>query len=175
MTWIDAAIVVIFLFFIVTAFQAGFVREVIAFASTLAGVVLAGIFYDDLRDSLFTSIDNETAASAVAFLVIFLTITTAGQLLAMVVNPVMHVLQLGMADQFLGAGFGVVKAWVLVVSVLILLVTYPIWDMDERIAESEFATRFLEASEPITAVLPDIFQSKVDAFTDGEIAPIQES
>ena len=59
MTWIDAAIVVVMLFFVVTAFQGGLVREIIAFASTLAGIVIAGMFYDDLRDSMFTSIDND--------------------------------------------------------------------------------------------------------------------
>jgi len=175
MTWVDAAIVIIFLFFIVTAFQAGLVREVIAFGSTLAGVVFAGIFYENLRDSLFSSVDNDTAASAVSFLVIFLTIAVAGQLLAMVVNPVVHVLQLGMADQFMGAGFGAVKAYVLVVALLILFVTYPIWDMDEQIADSQFGTRFLESAKPITSILPDIFESSVDAFTDGDLAPIPES
>jgi membrane protein required for colicin V production len=175
MTWIDAAIVVVLLFFVVTAFQAGLVRELIAFASTLAGVVVAGIFYDDIRENLLTSIDNETVASAVAFLAIFLTFTVAGQLLAMVVHPVIQVLQLGMADQFMGAAFGVVKAFVLVEALLILFVTYPFWDLDEEINDSEFATRLLEASKPITTILPDVFQSQVDAFTGDDPPPIRQS
>ena len=175
MTWVDAAIVVIMLFFVVTAFQGGLVREIIAFASTLAGIVIAGIFYDDLRDALFTSIDNETVASAVSFLVIFGSITVAGQLMAMVVHPMIQVLQLGMADQFLGAGFGAVKGFILIEALLILMVTYPFWDLDREIDESEFATRLLNVATPITKVLPDIFQSKVDAFTDGNVAPIRDS
>jgi membrane protein required for colicin V production len=174
-TWIDAAIVVIMLFFVVTAFQGGLVREVIAFASTLAGIVIAGIFYDDLRDTLFTSIDNQTVASAVSFLSIFAGITVAGQLLAMVVHPMIQVLQLGMADQFLGAAFGAVKGFILIEALLILFVTYPFWDMDQEIDKSEFATRLLNVATPVTNVLPEIFQSKVDAFTDGDIAPIRDS
>lgn len=175
MTWIDAAIVVILIFFIVTAFQAGLVREIIAFAATLAGLVVAGLFYDDIRESLLTSIDNDTVASAIAFFAIFATFTIAGQLLAMVVHPMIQVLQLGMMDQFIGAGFGLVKGVILIVALLILMVTYPVWDLDEEIAKSDFAMRMLEASDPITTVLPDVFQSKVDAFTDGIDAPIRDS
>jgi membrane protein required for colicin V production len=174
MTWVDAAIVVIFLFFIVTAFQGGLVREMIAFAATLGGIILAGLFYDDLQDSLLGSIDNEPVASAIAFLTIFITITVAGQLLAMVIHPMIQILQLGMMDQFLGAGFGAVKAFILIEALLIVLVTYPLWDLDKEIAKSEFATRLLDASEPVTAVLPDIFKSTVDAL-DGPTGPLRDS
>jgi membrane protein required for colicin V production len=174
-TWLDAVIVVALLAFLITAFQSGFVREIIGFAATLGGLIAAGLFYDDIRDSFLSSIDNETAASAVAFLVIFLSIGVAGALLAMVINPMIHFFQLGMADQFLGAGFGLVKGYVVIVSLLVLFITYPVWDMDEAIADSEFATRLLNSAEPITNLLPDIFQSQVDAFTDGGEAPIRQS
>ena len=159
MTWVDAVIVVAFIAFLITAFQSGLVREVIGLASIIGGLIIAGLFYDDVRDSLFTSIDNETAASAVSFLVIFLAIGVAGTLLAMVVNPMIHFFQLGMADQFLGAGFGLVKGYIVIVSVLVLLVTYPIWDLDEDIAESEFGDSAVglgdAGDEPAAGHLPE--------------------
>lgn len=174
MTWMDAAIVLVFLFFIVTGFKSGLVRELISLAATLLGLVMAGIFYDSLRDSLFTSIDNETVASAAAFLVIFFGIVITGHLLATVVNPLIHILMLGMADQFLGAGFGALKGFILIVATLTLLVTYPIWNLDEDVAESDFAKRLLDMSAPVTALLPDIFENTVDAI-DGPTAPIRDS
>ena len=67
MTWIDAAIVIIFLYFIITAFNAGFVRETISTAAAILGAVLAGLFYRDVADTLLGSIDNETTSSVVAF------------------------------------------------------------------------------------------------------------
>ena len=66
------------------------------------------------------------------------------------------------------------KAFVLVVATLTLLVTYPVWDLDEAVEESEFATRLLEWSAPVTALLPDIFENTVDAI-DGPTAPIRDS
>ena len=164
MTWVDVGIVVIFLFFIVTAFSAGLVREIISTGATILGMVLAGLFYRDIADSLLTSIDNETTASVVGFLIIFVGITLAGQLLAMVVHPAITVLQLGMMDQFLGAGFGAVKAFVIIEVLLVLFVTYPRYDLDTRIDDSQFATTMLEMSQPIVKVLPVIFEKKVDAF-----------
>ncbi len=164
MTWVDAGIVVIFLFFIVTAFSSGLVREIISTGATIAGMVLAGLFYQDIADSLLSSIDNETTAAVVGFLIIFLGITLAGQLIAMVVHPAITVLQLGMADQFLGAAFGVVKAFVIIEVLLVLFVTYPRYDLDTRINDSQFASTMLKMSQPIVKVLPVIFEKKVDAF-----------
>ena len=170
----DAAIVVVFLFFIIAGFKGGLVRELISLAATIGGLVLAGLFYDDLRDSLLSSVDNETVASSVSFMVIFFGVVIAGHLLATVVNPLIHILMLGMFDQFLGAGFGIVKAFVLVVATLTLLVTYPVWDLDEAVEDSDFAKRLLEWSAPVTALLPEIFENTVDAI-DGPTAPIQDS
>ncbi len=164
MTWVDVAIVVIFLFFIVTAFSAGLVREIISTGATIAGMVLAGLFYRDIADSLLSSIDNETTANVVGFLIIFAGITLGGQLLAMVVHPAITVLQLGMMDQFLGAGFGAVKAFVIIEVLLVLFVTYPRYDLDTRIDDSQFATTMLQMSQPIVRVLPVIFEKQVDAF-----------
>ena len=164
MTWIDVAIVVIFLFFIVTAFSAGLVREVISTGATIGGMVLAGLFYQDIADSLLGSIDNSTTAAVVGFLIIFLGITIAGQLIAMVVHPAITVLQLGMMDQFLGAGFGAVKAFVIIQVLLVLFVTYPRYDLDKRIDDSQFATVMLKMSQPVVKVLPQIFEKKVNAF-----------
>lgn len=164
MTWIDVAIVVIFLFFIVTAFSAGLVREIISTGATIAGMVLAGLFYQDIADSLLGSIDNETTAAVVGFLIIFAGVAVAGQLLAMVVHPAITVLQLGMMDQFLGAGFGAVKAFVIIQVLLVLFVTYPRYSLDKRIEDSQFANVMLKTSQPIVKVLPQIFEKKVDAF-----------
>src|SRR5690349_11795985 len=102
MNWIDAAIVIVFLYFIVTAFSAGFIRETIGIASAVLGMVLAGLFYDEVRDSLLSSIDNNTTASAVSFLIIFLGVALLGQVVAMLMKPAVSVMQLGIFDQIMG-------------------------------------------------------------------------
>src|SRR5574338_929538 len=120
MNWIDAAIVIVFLYFIVTAFSAGFIRETIGIASAILGVVVAGLFYDDVGSSIFSAIDSTTTQNVVGFLVILVGISLAGQLVAVLTKPAITVLQLGVFDQLAGAALGVVKAFVLVEVVLIL-------------------------------------------------------
>lgn len=168
MTWIDAVIGLVFLFFIVTAFQAGLIREVIGIASTVAGLILAGLFYDNVADTILSAIDNDVTANVISFLIIFGGITIAGQLLAMLIHPAVVIMQLGIFDQILGGIFGGVKALVIVWALLILMVTYPRYDLDERIADSEFAKALLEVADPILQVLPSEFESSVKAFNAGE-------
>jgi len=163
-TWIDAAIVIIFLYFIITAFNAGFVRETIGTAAAILGAVLAGLFYRDVADTVLASIDNETTSSVVAFLIIFLGISVAGQVLAMLVHPAITILQLGIFDQLLGAAFGAVKAFIIVEVLLVLFVTYPRYHLDERISDSQFGSTMVDGSAPIVKILPDVFHNKVDTF-----------
>jgi len=167
MTWIDAAIVITFIFFIVTAFSAGFIRESVGMASAIAGAVLAGLLYNDVADSLLTSIDNQTTAAVVGFLIVFGSISLIGQGVAMIMKPAANIMQLGIADQLLGAGFGAVKAFVVIEVVLILFITYPRYNLDDKIDESEFASVMLEASEPMVKVLPDEFEARVTLFKQG--------
>jgi membrane protein required for colicin V production len=164
MSWIDAVIVIIFLYFIVTAFSAGFIRETIGTTAAVLGTVLAGMFYNDVADSLLSSIDSSTTASAVGFLIIFLGVTIAGQVLAMLVHPAITVLQLGIVDQILGAAFGAVKAFLIIEVLLVLFITYPRYGLDKKIDDSEFATKMLDVSAPVLKILPDVFHNKVNSF-----------
>jgi uncharacterized membrane protein required for colicin V production len=170
MNWIDAAIILVFLYFMITAFSAGLIRETLGIASAIAGAVIAGLFYDKLGSTVFASIDSETTQNVVGFLVIFLTISLIGQLVAMLTKPAITVLQLGIFDQLGGAVLGMVKAFILVEVVLILFVTYPRYDMDQRIQDSKFASRMLDASTPLLKVLPNVFNAKVTQF-NGPGAP----
>jgi membrane protein required for colicin V production len=174
MNWIDAAIVVVLLFFVVTAFQNGLIRETIGTAAAIGGVVLAGVFYDDFADAFFDSIDNETTKNVVSFLIILGAVSIIGQLVAILVHPAVVIMQLGIADQLLGAAFGAVKGFVIIVALLVLMVTYPRYDMDERIRDSAFAEMLVEASEPLLKVLPDEFDARVDQFKDNEGPTLDE-
>ncbi len=174
MSWVDAAIVVVLLFFIVTAFQNGFIRETISIAAAIGGVVLAGVFYDDFSDAFLDSIDSETTKNVISFIVILGGVALLGQLIAILVHPAVVIMQLGIADQLLGAAFGAVKGFVLIVALLVLMVTYPRYDMDERIRDSAFAELLIEASEPLLKILPDEFDSRVDQFRDNESPSINQ-
>ncbi len=164
MNWLDIAIVLIVAFFATTAFSAGLIRELVTLVSAVVGVVVAGLFYDDLARDVLVFIDNKDTASIVAFLVLLGAIYLAGQLIAIMLKQVAAVLLLGWADRLGGALFGLLKGLVVVEVLLILFVTYPQLDLDDAIEDSGLASMFLDAASVLLIILPDEFERAVNAF-----------
>jgi membrane protein required for colicin V production len=163
MNWLDIAIVLIVAFFATTAFSAGLIRELVTLVSAVVGVVVAGLFYDDLARDVLVFIDNKDTASIVAFLVLLGAIYLAGQLIAIMLKQVAAVLLLGWADRLGGALFGLLKGLVVVEVLLIAFVTFDV-GLDDAIEGSGLASVFLDAASVLLIILPDDFERAVDAF-----------
>jgi membrane protein required for colicin V production len=163
MNWLDIAIVLIIAFFATTAFSAGLIRELVTLVSAVVGVVVAGLFYDDLARDVLVFIDNKDTASIVAFLVLLGAIYLAGQLIAIMLKQVAAVLLLGWADRLGGALFGLLKGLVVVEVLLIAFVTFDV-GLDDAIEDSGLASVFLDAASVLLIILPDDFERAVDAF-----------
>lgn len=164
MNWLDAAILGLVIWFTFSAFQAGFVRESVTVAAAVLGVVLAGLYYKSLADDVLVFIDGKTLANLVSFGVIFGATALAGQMLALVLKPAVHMFQLGVFDQLAGAAFGFAKAMVFVQIFLIVFITYPKWGVDKTIDHSFFGSLILEKSSIVVKILPAEFRSSVDRF-----------
>jgi membrane protein required for colicin V production len=164
MNWLDIVIVAAIGFFTFTAFTAGLIREVVTLVSALVGVVLAGLFYEDMATDVLIFVEDETAARAIGFLVLLGSVYLAGQLGAIMLKRMASLLLLGWADHLGGAAFGFLKGLIVVEVVLIVLVTYPVLGLDEDIDGSALASVFLDAVPAVLLLLPDEFEAAVDAF-----------
>ncbi len=164
MNWLDIVIVLVIAFFAISAFRAGLIREVVTLVSVAVGVVVAGLFYDDLARDVLVFIDNEKTALIVAFLVLLGAVFLAGQLVAVMLKQAAALLFLGWADHAGGALFGLIKGLIVVEVLLILLVTYPQLGLKGDIDGSAFASVFLDTAPLLLLVLPDEFEQAVDAF-----------
>jgi membrane protein required for colicin V production len=164
MNWLDIVIVLIVAFFAATAFSAGLIRELVTLVAAVVGVVVAGLFHDELARDVLVFIDDETAAKAVAFLVLLGAIFLAGQLIAIMLKQAATILLLGWADRLGGALFGALKGLVVVEVLLILFVTYPQLGLDDAIEDSRLATVFLDAVPVLLLILPNEFEQAVDTF-----------
>ena len=163
MNWLDIAIVLIVAFFVTTAFSAGLIRELVTLVSAVVGIVVAGLFYDDLARDALVFIDNKDIADIVAFLVLLGAIYLAGQLIAIMLKQVTTILLLGWADRLGGALFGLLKGLVVVEVLLIAFVTFDV-GLDDAIEDSGLASVFLDAAAVLLIILPDEFERAVDAF-----------
>src|SRR4030042_6958620 len=159
MNWLDGVILVVLIWFIFAAFNAGFIREVVTIVSAVLGVVLAGLFYERLADDVGTFIDSERAARTVAFLLIFGAVALAGQVAAMLLKETAGLLMLGTFDHLAGAVFGLAKGVVIVQVLLILFATYPSLGLDDAISGSELSPVFTEDAPILLPVLPAEFDA----------------
>ncbi len=164
MNWLDIVIVLVIVFFASTAFRAGLIREVVTLVSVAVGVVIAGLFYDDLARDVLTFIDDEKTALIVSFLVLLGAVYLAGQLVAVMLKQAASLLFLGWADHAGGALFGLIKGLIVVEVLLILLVTFPRLGLKGDIDGSALASVFLDAAPLLLLVLPNEFERAVDAF-----------
>ncbi len=165
MNWLDIVIVLVIAFFALSAFRAGLIREVVTLASIVVGVIVAGLFYDNLARDILVFIDDEKTALIVSFLVLLGAVYLAGQLIAVMLKQAASLLLLGWADHGGGALFGLLKGLVVVEILLILLVTYPQLGLKSDIDGSALASVFLDAAPLLLLVLPDEFELAVDLFT----------
>jgi membrane protein required for colicin V production len=163
MNWLDIAIVLIVAFFAATAFSAGLIRELVTLVSAVVGIVVAGLFYDDLARDVLVFIDNKDTANIVGFLMLLGAIYLAGQLIAIMLKQVAAILLLGWADRLGGALFGLLKGLVVVEVLLIAFVTFDV-GLEDAIDGSAFGSVFLEAGDVLLLILPDEFEQAVDTF-----------
>ncbi len=167
--WLDGAIIILILWFTYAAFQAGFIREFATIVAAVLGVLVAGVFYDDVAEDVLLFIDNEALARILGFAIVFGAVALAGQMVAMVLKPTVGLLQLGIFDQLAGAAFGFVKAFVFIQVFLILFITYPKWGLDETIEESVFGSitvRVVDEAPVIISMLPEEFEADVSDFAE---------
>lgn len=166
MSWFDVVIVLAVVWFTFSAFQAGFIREIVTVVAAILGVILAGLFYKDLADDVLRIGDNETLSRIISFVLVFGVTALAGQMLALVLKPTVALMQLGIFDQMLGAVFGFFKALVFVEVFILVFITYPKWGIEDAIDESLFGSLMAENILVLERILPDEFEIGVDDFID---------
>ena len=159
MNWLDLLIVGILAWTTFRAFSAGLIREVVTLLALVAGVALAGAFYDDLSANLQFVIADPMMRQLAAFGAIFLGTVIAGHVIAAVMHSAASLLFLGPLNRIGGAAFGLVKGLLLVQVLLVAVSVFPAQATVSKAAgESTLAPTFLRFTPTIRAALPREFQ-----------------
>ena len=159
MNWLDLLIVGILAWTTFRAFSSGLIREVVSLVGLVAGIALAGAFYDDLSSNLEFVIADPTTRRLAAFAAIFVGTTVAGAVIAAVLHTAAALLFLGPLDKLGGAAFGFVKGLLLVQVLLVAVSVFPAQTtVSNAVAASTLAPVFLRFTPIIKAALPAEFQ-----------------
>lgn len=110
----------------VTALVKGLIRELIALAAAISGLLLA-VYYFAAVSPLLERIGVGTLLSELlAFAGIFLGCIIAGSLLSSLLNRFISALNMEWIDRLLGGVFGLLRGWLIVAVIFLALTVFPI-------------------------------------------------
>jgi membrane protein required for colicin V production len=169
--WIDLLIVGVIAWMTFTAFANGLIREVVKLLALVLGVVLAGMFYDDLSQNLSFLLDDGITRHLISFGALLGGTLLLGQIVAGMLRSTARLLMLGPFDYLGGAAFGLAKGVILVEVALIAVSIFP---ASSRVAvavdESALAPVFLERVPIMELALPDEFDDALDRLREWQMS-----
>lgn len=135
--WIDAAVVILLVVGIWRGFRRGLIREVFSLLGVLLAVVIAFQRYQELSLHLMVSYPlKEWQAQLIAFFALALGISLLAVLFGYFWSRIIRITPFALIDNIAGAGFGVAKIMVVVITVVVVLNSLSISPVDQVLAES---------------------------------------
>ena len=174
MNWLDILLIVVIGLSTFRGYRNGFIRELVAFASVILAIPIAGLLYDDMFPKVEPIVASRVLAALLSFLAILAGVIIGGQVAAHLLKRTAEALNLGVLDRLAGGAFGFFKVVFIAQVLLIAFVTFPKPDLRETISDSLVAQRLIDAAPTILAFLPNSFDEAAalfDRFNDSENLP----
>src|SRR5512147_2496735 len=102
MNSVDIAIIVVVLLFGALGIYWGFIRQVLALAGLVAGVIFAGRYGASVADALSSFVSNDALARLLGFVLVVIGVSAAVSLLASLLHRFVGLLFLGWLDHLAG-------------------------------------------------------------------------
>ena len=154
MNWLDIVVIVIIIGFTLAAYSSGLIRELVTLVAVIAGILIAGALYGRLANDVLVFIDDQDAAEAIAYLMLFGAVYLFGQIGAYVLKTGASLLMLGPLDHIGGAVFGLIKGVIVVQVLLVIFAAYPSLDLDQAVADSHVARHIVDDYGVVRHIVP---------------------
>lgn len=157
----DIVIIVILSFCLLRGIFRGLVKEVSGLIGVLAGFYAAFTYYTEIAKFLSRWISDVSYCNILSFLIIFCGVLIIVNILGIIIKYILKIASMGWIDRISGAGFGIIKA-VLIVSILLIMLTTFLPKGSPVVRNSMFAPYITMVSEKLAKVIP---QSMKDQFS----------
>ena len=154
MNWLDMLMAMLAVIFVLQGVRQGFTRLAIGLAATVAGVILASWMYGSAGAFLIPYVSSKSIANIAGFLIVFIGVQAAGALIAWGLGRLYKWTGLTVLDRMLGALFGVVKAALVGVVIVMIFTAFPLNPVPNSIKESVAAPYLIEASHVLVQLAP---------------------
>lgn len=167
--WLDAVILLTFFWFAFTGYAAGLLRSGVTLVAFVLGAMLAIVLYPRLASDLRIMVPDDTVSRILAFVAIFAATGLAGQLIAVVLRPMIAVFFFGPLDGVGGLLLGLFKALIVVELGLVVLAQFqgrlPV--LGSALDHSLLAGYLLRDVPLIGSIVPPAFRQAVNQFIGG--------
>lgn len=164
MNWLDLAILLTILWFVIAGATAGLVREMVGLVALIGGIVIAGLVYRNLAADIDVMVSSQRTARVVSFAAVLFAVLLAGQIISVLLRGAVSTLALGPFDHAGGLVVGLVKGVMIVEVVLFVFARYPTVTMRNAIDGSLIAPLFLDGIPFVLSLLPSDFRTAVQRF-----------
>jgi membrane protein required for colicin V production len=164
--WLDIVLVIILGCSVVAGFRKGFARVGVGLAATLIGLILGLWFYGAAGAFLLPYVSYRGLASFAGFCLVFGAVLLAGSLVGWLLAKLLKWAGLGWLDRLMGAVFGVLRALLIGIGLVLALLAFAPQPPPRSVVESRLAPYVIEAARMLVVIAPrelrDGFQSGYD-------------
>lgn len=162
MNWLDVVLALILGLSVLGGLMGGFARVGIGFAAAVLGV-FCGLWFHGTAGSLFLPyVSHKGIANFLGFVLIFLSFLVLGAIAGKLLALLFKWTGLSWLDRLLGAAFGLVRALVAAVAILIALMAFSPFHPPRAVIESRLAPYFLGTAEVCASLAPHEVREAVD-------------
>ena len=138
---IDLVFIALIILMVVHGYVKGFVEELFSWATIVLAIWMAVLFYSAGGAFIRTKImaDVRVVPEVLAFVAIFVIVTSVLKLLERLLKDVIQGANLGALNKVLGAVFGVIEGLAVTTLIIFVLRVQPLFDASNIIGESVFA------------------------------------
>lgn len=156
---VDIAIFIVFLFFLIRGYQAGFINQVTTILGIILGVYIAVNNYKDFSNLLLENFNlTPEIARLFSFIILVIIVSLVISYLGFLLNKATNIIFLSTVDSIAGGLFGLVKAFLIIYILLLVLINLPIENFQQELDESYFTQKFFSMNP--------IFEEQIERFTD---------
>ncbi len=177
LTVLDITVLMALAVGLVTGFVRGFVQEILSLGALLLALLVLRYGHGLLTDTVGDFIDNQSAASLVAFLLIMILVWGGGKMIARRIGSATRDSVLGPFDRILGAGFGLVKALLIFAAGFMLLtmlydLTFgPRADRPRMMVESRTYPLLRAAGAALSSIIAERLDTRTEPGQPADGAP----
>lgn len=184
MNWLDYVLIALGTAFAIHGAVRGFTKQIFGLAATFLGLLLACWFYGSAGAFLIPYVSHKGIANFLGFLFVFVAVQAVGGLAGWLTSKFVKTIGLSWMDRLLGIAFGLIKAALIGVVLVVGLTSFAVKPLPDAVAGSQIAPVLVEVGRIVAALTPKemrdgfdrtyqnlkkFWQEKVDPSKDGSL------